>query len=125
MLVDTDILIWYIRTNKKAIKLLDSNKGFSISVVSYMELIQGARNQQEIQKLRQAMKYWKAKIIFINETISSNAMLDLEHYTLSHSLELADTLIGATAIYSGLTLHTANNKHYPFLPKSHIKIFRP
>ena len=70
MLVDTDIIIWYMRGNQKALEILNKNKGFKISVVTYMELVQGMRNKQELTLLRKALKKWETKIIYITEEIS-------------------------------------------------------
>ncbi len=34
MLIDTDILIWYLRGNENALKLIESLNGFYVSVVT-------------------------------------------------------------------------------------------
>ena len=39
-------------------------------------------------------------------------MFTVEQYVLSNSIQLADALIGATAIDHGLPLLTGNDKHY-------------
>jgi len=51
MLIDTDVLIWYLRGNQKAYKLIENLNGFYISVVSYIELVQGMRNKQELTEM--------------------------------------------------------------------------
>ncbi len=112
MLVDTDIIIWYMRDNKRAVKLLDNNTGFNISVITYMELVQGMRNNNELKSLKMALNYWKTKIVQINEIISSKAMIYQEQFFLSNSLQLADALIASTALTYQLPLHTGNTKHY-------------
>ena len=48
MIFDTDVLIWFFRGNEKAKKIVRENMPFSISAVSYMELLQGALNKQEL-----------------------------------------------------------------------------
>ena len=63
-----------MRGNPNALKALERHKGFSISVVTYMELVQGMRNKNELALLRQALKSWGTKIIYITEEISSKAM---------------------------------------------------
>ena len=74
MLVDTDVIIWYMRGNEKARDYLDVNPYFQISVVTYMELVQGMRNKQELRALRRALRNWNVEVIYINEEISSKAM---------------------------------------------------
>ena len=112
MIVDTDVIIWYMLDLPKAVDLLDSNKGFLISVVTYMELVQGMKNKKELKALKTALKLWKVKILQIDEVISTKAMYYVEQYFLSHSMKLADALIASTAILHQLSLHTGNLKHF-------------
>jgi len=123
MLIDTDIIIWYMRGNTKARDFLNSNPRFHLSVITYMELVQGMRNKQELQALRQALKNWNAKIIYIDEEISSKAMFYVEQHYLSHSIELADALIGATSVAYGKSLLTGNTKHYSIIKEIDVKKF--
>lgn len=125
VLIDTDVLIWFMRGNAKAQIIIDQQKPFSISVVTYIELVQGMRNQEELMALRSALRQWETKIIYLTEAISSKAMLYVEKYALSHSLHLADALIGATAVVYALPLLTANAKHYRVISELSLHVFRP
>ena len=125
MLIDTDVIIWYLRGNPKALEAIEKHKGFSISVVTYMELVQGMRNKKELSLLRKALKSWNTKIIYITEEISSKAMFYVEQHYLSHSVELADALIGATAVSHGLSLLTGNDRHYKIVKEIKLSKFRP
>lgn len=125
MLIDTDVIIWYMRGNTNALKAIEKCKGFTISVVTYMELVQGMRNKKELASLRKALKSWNTKIIYITEEISSKAMFYVEQHYLSHSVELADALIGATAVSHGLSLLTGNDKHYKIVKEIKLSKFRP
>ena len=125
MIIDTDVLIWYMRGNEKALELIEKSENFYISVVTYMELVQGMRNKKELNSLRQALHGWNATILYISEAISAKAMFAIEQYYLTYSLQLADALIGATAIDYGTSLLTANDKHYKMLKDIEIKRFRP
>ena len=58
VLVDTDVLIWYLRGNERAYKVIENLDSFSISVITYMELVQGMRNKKELNSLRQALHAW-------------------------------------------------------------------
>jgi predicted nucleic acid-binding protein len=80
-----------------------------------MELIQGMRNRHELNVFRKQFRKWNAKIAYINEEISTKAMFYVERNYLNHSLELADSLIGSTAIVYGLPLVTCNEKHYKII----------
>jgi predicted nucleic acid-binding protein len=125
MLVDTDVLIWYMKGNDSACKILDGGENFCISVVTYMELVQGMRNKAELNCLRRALSAWNSKILYLTEEISFKAMFFVEQHFLSHSIQLADALIAATALSHGLPIMTANDKHYKVLKDVHIKKFRP
>lgn len=125
MLIDTDVLIWYMRGNTKALDELAKHKNFSISVVTYMELVQGMRNNNELTALRKALKSWNCNIIYISEEISSKAMFYVEQHYLSHSMLIADALIGATAASYGMPLLTGNDKHYKIVKEIALKKFRP
>ena len=125
LLIDTDVLIWYMRGNESAYKAIEDNLLFSISVVTYIELVQGMRNKDELNCLRKTLKDWETKILYISEEISAKAMFYVEQHYLSHSLQLVDALIGATAVSYGLPILTGNDKHYKVIKHVQIKKFRP
>ena len=125
MLVDTDILIWYMRGNPRAAALIRDTGEISLSAVTYMELVQGMRNKRELQVLRKTVKTWGARTLPLTESISSRATVYLEEHFLSHSMGLADALIAATAVEHGLTLATANSKHYRMVEELVLNEFRP
>lgn len=125
MLIDTDVLIWYMRGNEKAYQLIENSDSFLISVVTYMELVQGLRNKKELNHLRKALHGWNAQILYVSEEISAKAMFYVEQHFLSHSLQLADALIGSTAIAYGLPILTGNDKHYKVMKDLEIKKFAP
>jgi len=137
LIIDTDVLIWYSRGNQKAIKQIHSLHSFSISVVTYMEIIHGVRNKGELNSFKKALGILNVNLIQIDEQISTKAMFFVEQYSLrshsqaeslrttrlSHSMELADALIGATSIIKNTQLLTGNDKHYKYLPEINIQKF--
>ena len=66
-LVDTDVIIWYMRGNEKAADVLDNMSSIIVSAVTYMELIQGMRNKAELSSLETTLTIWKATIFPITE----------------------------------------------------------
>jgi hypothetical protein len=88
-----------------------------------MELVQGLRNKKELNHLRKALHGWNAQILYVSEEISAKAMFYVEQHFLSHSMQLADALIGATAIAHGVPMLTGNDKHYKVLKGLEIKKF--
>jgi predicted nucleic acid-binding protein len=123
LIVDTDVLIWYSRGYEKAVNALHSMDKFYISIVTYIEIIQGVRNKKELNAFKKALGLLNTQIIQIDELISTKSMFFIEQYVLSHSMELADALIGATAISKQMTLFTGNEKHYKHLPGIQIRKF--
>jgi predicted nucleic acid-binding protein len=125
MIVDSDVLIWASRGNEKAAQVLDQLQEFSVSAVTYMELLQGMRDKSELAAFKKALRIWNVRVVPINETISYHAMFFAERYCLSHSLFLADALVAATAEYCGEELLTGNSKHYSIIPDIQLKKFTP
>jgi len=39
MLIDTDVLIWYMKGNSQSFNIIENLPGFYMSVISYMELV--------------------------------------------------------------------------------------
>jgi len=125
LIIDTDVLIWYLRGNEASKKTVESNIPFSMSVVTYMELVQGMKNKEEMKKFQKQIQKWNVNIIQIDKEISSRAMFYVQEYALSHSMMLADGLIAATVVQNGEILLTANDKHYKFIPTIELKKFIP
>jgi len=125
VIIDTDVLIWYLRGNERARKVINDNIPFEISVINYMELLQGMNDESELNILQKYLRKWSVKILQIKEDISRRAMFFVENYHLSHSMELGDAIIAATTLEYQESLLTANDKHYGFIPNIQISIFRP
>ena len=124
-MIDTDVLIWYMRGNSKANRVIEKLNGFFISVITYMELVQGMRNKRELTLLRSALRKWNAKVLYINEDISAKAMFLVEQHYLRNSLVVADALIASTAISNGVKLLTGNTKHYKIIKNIELESFKP
>jgi predicted nucleic acid-binding protein len=125
MVIDSDVLIWYIRGNKNAQNAVNSNIPFKVSVINYMEIIQGMKDKKELKLLQKYLKKWSVNIIQISENISTRAMFLVEDYFLSHSLELGDAIIASTTLENQETILTGNDKHYKFIPNIQIQKFKP
>ncbi len=114
-LVDTDILIDVQRGHPPALAWFGSLAELP-SVVGFvvMELIQDARNAQELQ---QALKLVAPfSIVWPTENDCRRALADFTTYRLSHGVGLLDSMIAACAVGNSATLYTFNNKHYQAVP---------
>jgi hypothetical protein len=125
MLIDTDVIIWHMRGNLRATKALDRLQDPTISAVTYMELVRGMSNKRELKTLREILAGRGIEVLPINEGISHKAMFLVEQHFHSHSLRLADALIGSTAIEHAQSLLTANTKHYGVIKELVLEKFRP
>lgn len=78
MLVDTDVLIWYLRGHEKAAWYLESLREPKLSAVTWRELVQGCRNRQELERLKKDLSQRQAVTLPITESISERAMALVE-----------------------------------------------
>jgi len=125
VLIDSDVLIWYMRGNENARMVVAKAIPFKVSVISYMELVQGMRNKKELALLKKYLKLWGVEIIQVASEISAMAMGFVEEYFLSNSMELQDALIASTSLIHNEIILTGNEKHYQFLPNIQISKFVP
>lgn len=125
MIFDTDILIWVFRGHEGAARAVEGTDDRVISVVTYLELIQGARNRQETREVKHFLNDHAFQTLPLSENIGHRASVYMEEYTLKSALFLADALIAATAVENHLTLCAANRKHYRVINELNMKTFRP
>jgi predicted nucleic acid-binding protein len=125
LIIDTDVLIWYLRGNERARAIVEGNIPFSISAITYMELIQGMKSKDEFRMFQKQIQKWNIEILHIDKEISSRAVFYMQEYALSHSMTLGDALIAATAVQTGDGLSTANDKHYKYIPNLECRRFEP
>ncbi len=113
-LIDTDILIDYLRGHAEAVQFVESSIAEScVSVMNIAELYQGARNGGERTKLAKMISAFTC--LPVTSEIAELAGVFSHDYRPSHGCGLADCLIAATADLHGLTLATLNAKHFPML----------
>jgi len=125
LIIDTDVIIWFLRGNEKAKEVVYKNIPFKISVITYMEIVQGMKDKKELLVFQKQLRKWNVEILQIDTEISSRAMFFVEDYFLSHSMELSDALIAATGIQTKDIVLTANDKHYKFIPNIQLEKFKP
>ena len=125
MIFDSDVLILFLRGNQAAASLLDSQAERAVSIVSVMELYQGARSREESRVIRRFLQNNDFRVIPINESISHLAATLVEDHALKDGLRVADVLIAATARESGLVLATGNVRHMRSIRALDIRAFRP
>lgn len=125
MIFDTDVIIWALRGNRRAAAAMDSTGTLALSVISYMELIRGARNKKDLRMTRSFLADIGFRILPLSENIGHRASIYLEEYGLKSSLAIPDALIAATAVESDFPLCSGNVKHYRIISELDVKVFRP
>jgi len=125
MLFDTDVLIWVQRGNQQAAALVEREEERCISVLTYMELLQGAKEKRHHEYILDFCREFSIRILPLSENIGHRAAIYIEEYSLSHGLRAGDAIIAATATENALTLCTANSKHYKPIKELKLRVFKP
>jgi predicted nucleic acid-binding protein len=118
MLFDTDVLIWHLRGQDAATVAIDRARTRQISVVSWMELLAGARDGTEVEQLRRSLRHLDFEILPLTEAIGHRASLYMEQHHLSTGFGPDDALIAATAVEHAVELISCNARH--FRPIRHL-----
>jgi len=121
---DTDILIWIQRGNAKAARMVERDTEKSLSIQSYMELLQGARDKDEHSVIRDFVYGFDFSVLPLTENIGHRALVYIEEYALASGMRSADALIAATAVERNLELVTSNTRHFRAVKELRLKAFR-
>ena len=116
LLIDTDVLIEYLRGYDKAAEYLEGlTSDLYLSVISVAELFAGVRGDEEEEALKQLLQTFT--VLTITENVARLGGLYRRDYRTSHGTGLADALIAATAQEHDAGLATFNQRHFPMLEK--------
>src|ERR1700722_11939301 len=111
-LIDTDVLIDYLKGHSDAVSFIEENLSEAfLSVLTVAELYQGVRDGKERIKLARTLSEFS--VLPVTQDIAERGGLFSRDFRKSHRSGLADCLIAATADSHGLSLITLNVKHYP------------
>ena len=115
ILVDTDVLIDFLRGYGPAVSFLnDHSDQIVLSAVVVAELYAGARGAKEDPEqtvLENLLSLFR--VVPINNEIARLGGLYRRDYGPSHGISLPDALVAATAFLEHAELKTLNVKHYP------------
>lgn len=120
-LIDTDTIIFALRGDDKVLEKFKENKNIpiSISMITYAELIFGAKRSQNEQK--NMIKVNHIRDIYPIEELNEGVMevfadIKAKMFEKGIRIEDMDLLIASTAIYNELVLVTNNTKHFKNIP---------
>lgn len=114
ILIDTDVLIEYLRGNETVVGNITGyynlKKRLCFSPVTRAEIVVGLRKGEEevTSNLFNLMECLK-----IDDAVGHKAGEYMKAFRASHSLEIADALIASTAFINNVSLWSLNKKHYP------------
>jgi predicted nucleic acid-binding protein len=111
-LVDSDVFIDYLKGFDLASDLIETHiDKICLSVITIAEIRAGIKGKEEEQSLDQ---FLSAILIYdVTQTIAEMGGEWVRQFGRSHSVEIPDALIAATAAAHNLELKTLNTKHYP------------
>ena len=113
-LIDTDVLIWVLRGNKKYEDYLQGLKNkdpLSISTITIAEIYKNICPSEIVktENLIKELQTWD-----VTESIAKQGGLYWQQFSKElKTLNLTDCLIAGTAHVNNLTLITLNVKHFP------------
>ncbi len=114
-LLDTDVLIAYLRGHTETVSLLKelTEKGadFSVSAVTVVEIEAGIRDKEK-EKTYELLDLFEICPLDISTAQLAGSFLR-KYRGKGISLSLADVIIGATAVIQDLILVPCDTRHYP------------
>jgi len=124
MIFDSDVLFWAMRGSVTAAKILDLADSLLISAATYMELLQGAKNKEDLKWIKAFLSDLKINIIPLSENIGHRACIYIEEYALKTGMKLPDALIAATAAETKMVLCTGNYKDFKEIKDLDVMVFK-
>ena len=113
--IDSDILIWHLRGEKKArnfLQHLRDKEKYELwtGAMQRAEIIFFMRKNEEEQTLQLLSQFQTAAI---NQTLIDEAGIIFRQWNPSHGIDVNDALLVATAIREGGIVFSLNKKQYP------------
>lgn len=125
MVFDTDVFIWVQRGNDKAAEIIDNADQRFLSIFTYMELLQCAKNKTQHKVVKDFLSELNFIVLPITENIGHRASIYIEEYTLSSHLRAGDAVVAATAVGNNQPLVSGNTKHFRPIKDLRLKAFNP
>ena len=115
ILVDTDVLIDFLRGREPAVSFvyLESDR-IILSAFVVAELyagVRGGKDETEQGALERFLSLFR--VVHVTAAIAKLGGLYKRDYGRSHGIGLADSIVAATATLENAELRTLNVKHYP------------
>jgi predicted nucleic acid-binding protein len=82
ILIDSDVLIWLMRGHAGARARLTRINPWRISTITYLELAQGCRSKDELQRAKRGLALPQTQILSLTPGISERAMALIDAHAL-------------------------------------------
>ena len=114
ILLDTDVLVDFLRGYSKAVSLVNANASrIILSSIVVAELYAGVKGDAEQAIIEKFVSLFR--VITLDVKIAKAGGLYKRDYGKLHGVGLADAVLAATAELENAELKTLNIKHYPML----------
>ncbi len=114
MIVDTNILIDFLKGKPEAVEFIAPFDSILTSVVVASELYAGIISKKEMRELNQFLDS-SVNLLPVSFEIAKQAGLLRSKYGKSHGIRLPDSFIAATALSEGLPVASLDKKHFSIL----------
>lgn len=115
LLLDTDVIIEYLRNREPAVAFIESLEGILlVSVMTLAELFTGVKDAIEEAAIDDFLTPFE--IISVGPDIAKQAGRYRQQYKQSHGTGMVDAILAATAESEEAILVSFNQRHYPMLP---------
>jgi predicted nucleic acid-binding protein len=101
---------------------LDSLDDWSVSVITGLELIAGAKDRREVAEIDLVLGAYH--VVPTNPEIGQLAYNIMKTHAKENGLDPCEAMIAATEIYEGLKLSTKNEKHFKNIEALEIELPR-
>ena len=114
VVIDTDIMVDYLRGHHKAVALVRTHfDRIILPTIVAAELYAGVKGDEELAVLDRFIGLFRVSPV--SAAIARLGGLYSRDYRKSHGIGLADAIVAATAEAEDADLSTLNVKHYPML----------
>jgi predicted nucleic acid-binding protein len=114
--IDSDVLIWHLRGNQKALDLIRQLRD-----IDKFELWIGAMQRAEIVFFMRPDEESATELFLsqfstasVDQSIIDQAGKLFRQWNPSHGIDINDAILAATAMQAGGKIYCLNTKHYPF-----------
>lgn len=113
-MIDTDVIIEYLRGREQAIRYLESLEGgLCVSAITVAELYSGVKGTDEETALERFLSAFD--VIAVDQALARLGGLCRRDYQQGHGTGLADAIVAMSAQSAEAVLVTFNKRHYPMI----------